>query len=62
MPAMPGSALVVIESKLILAVSNTILDRHTMAFDRHQGSMRFPLVHQVVKKARSLIGDATTDK
>src|SRR5882724_5192089 len=35
-PAMPGSALVVIESELILRGLETILDRPPMAFDRHQ--------------------------
>ena len=36
MPAMPGSALVVIESELVLRGLKTILDCPPMAFDRHQ--------------------------
>src|SRR5438105_3755651 len=36
MPAMPGSALVVIESELIFRGLKTILDRPLMAFDLHQ--------------------------
>ena len=36
MPAMPGSALVVIETKLVLRSLKAVLDRPPMAFDRHQ--------------------------
>src|SRR5471032_1448873 len=36
MPAMPGSALVVIEPELVFRGLKTILDRPSMAFDRHQ--------------------------
>ncbi len=35
-PAMPGSALVVIETKLVLRRLKAVLDRPPMAFDRHQ--------------------------
>jgi len=36
MPAMPGSALVVIEPELVFGGLKTILDRPAMAFDRDQ--------------------------
>ena len=36
MPAMPGSALVVIEPELVFRGLKTVLDRPSMAFDRHQ--------------------------
>src|ERR1700730_10278396 len=36
MPAMPGSALVVIEPELIFCGLKTVLDRPPLAFDRHQ--------------------------
>src|SRR3981081_1546820 len=53
MPAMPGSALVVIEPELVLGGLETVLDRPAMAFDGDQRfdgcSCRAP----VVKKARS---------
>jgi hypothetical protein len=35
-PAMPGSALVVIEPELILGSLKTVLDRPSTAFDRDQ--------------------------
>ena len=52
-PAMPGSALVVIETKLVLRSLEAVLDRPPMAFDRHQRFIDVPAGHQVVKKARS---------
>ena len=36
MPAMPGSALVVIEPELVFSGLKTVLDRPPMAFDRNQ--------------------------
>src|SRR5713226_8612258 len=36
MPAMPGSALVVIEPELVFGGLKTVLDRPAMAFDRDQ--------------------------
>src|SRR4030081_1029955 len=36
MPAVPGSALVVIEPELVFGGLETVLDRPAMAFDRHQ--------------------------
>src|ERR1022692_3200508 len=53
MPAMPGSALVVIEPELVFRGLKTVLDRPPMAFDRPSVSMDVPAGHQVVKKARS---------
>ena len=54
MPAMPGSALVVIEPELRFRGFKAILDRPSMAFDRYQRfSIDVPAGHQVVKKARS---------
>jgi hypothetical protein len=35
MPTMPGSALVVVESELVLRGLKTVLDRPPMAFDRY---------------------------
>jgi len=35
-PAMPGSALVVIEPELVFRGFKAVLDRPSMAFDRHQ--------------------------
>ena len=62
MPAMPGSALVVIESELILRGLKTILDRPAMAFDRDQRfdgcSCRAPSGEE----GEVIIGDATTDQ
>src|SRR5712664_357889 len=36
MPAMPGSALIVIEPELVFGGLKTVLDRPAMAFDRDQ--------------------------
>ena len=36
MPAVPGSALVVVEPELVLGSLKTVLDCPPMAFDRHQ--------------------------
>jgi hypothetical protein len=38
MPAMPGSALVVIEAEFVFGGLKTVLDRPAMAFDREQNS------------------------
>jgi hypothetical protein len=53
MPAMPGSALVVIEAELVFCSLKTVLDHPAMAFDQTSVSMAVPAGHQVVKKARS---------
>jgi hypothetical protein len=52
-PAMPGSALVVIEPELVFRGFKAVLDRPSMAFDRDQRFNDVPAGHQVVKKARS---------
>ena len=62
MPAMPGSALVVIESELIFCGLKTILDRPPMAFDRHQ---RFDGCSRGTpggEEGEIAIGDTTTDQ
>src|ERR1700681_4229449 len=62
MPAMPGSALVVIEAELVLGGFKTVLDRPAMAFDRDQRfdgcSCRAPSGEE----GEVIIGDATTDQ
>src|SRR6266481_8806473 len=62
MPAMPGSALVVIESELVLRGLKTVLDRPPVAFDRHQRfdgcSCRTP----GGEEGEIAIGDMTTDQ
>src|SRR6202022_3148732 len=62
MPAVPGSALVVIESELVLRGLETVLDRPPMAFDRHQRfdgcSRRTP----GGEEGEITIGDMTTDQ
>src|SRR5208337_3951424 len=62
MPAMPGSALVVIESELVLGGLETVLDRPPMAFDRHQrfdGCSRWAPGSE---EGEIAIGDPTTDQ
>ena len=62
MPAMPGSALVVIESELVLRGLKTVLDRPPMAFDRHQrfdGRSRWTPGRE---EGEIAIGDTTTDQ
>ena len=62
MPAMPGSALVVIEAELVFGGLKTVLDRPAMAFDcdqRFDGcSCRAP----GGEEGEVIIGDATTDQ
>src|ERR1700737_3859100 len=52
-PAMPGSALVVIEPELVFRGFKAVLDRPSMAFDRAQGFIGCPPWAQVGEKARS---------
>ena len=52
-PAMPGSALVVIEPELVFRGFKAVLDRPSMAFDRDQRFNGCSRWAQVVKKARS---------
>jgi len=62
MPAMPGSALVMIESELVLRGLKTVLDRPPMAFDRHQrfdGCCRWAPSGE---EGEIAIGDTTTDQ
>ena len=62
MPAMPGSALVVIESELVLGGLETVLDRPPMAFDRHQrfdGCSRWTPGRE---ESEIAIGDTTADQ
>ena len=62
MPAMPGSALVVIEPELVFRGLKTVLDRPPMAFDRHQrfdGCSRWTPGGE---EGEIAIGDTTTDQ
>ena len=62
MPAVPGSALVVIEPELVFGGLKTVLDRPSMAFDRNQrfdGCSRWAPGGEEGKIA---IGDTTTDQ
>src|SRR6266576_6000531 len=62
MPAMPGSALVVIEPELVLGGLKTVFDCPPMAFDRHQcfdGCSRWTPGGE---EGEIVIGDATTDQ
>ena len=59
---MPGSALVVIETKLVLRSLKAVLDRPPMAFDRHQrfdGCCRWAPGGE---EGEIAIGDMTTDQ
>src|SRR3981081_3325369 len=61
-PAMPGSALVVIEPELVFRGFKAVLDRPSMAFDRHQrfdGRSRWAPGGE---EGEVIIGDATTDQ
>ena len=62
MPAMPGSALVVIEPELVFGGLKTVLDRPPMAFDRYQrfeGCCRWAPGSE---EGEIAIGDTTTDQ
>ena len=62
MPAMPGSALVVIEPELVFRRIKTVLDRPSMAFD---GDQRFDGCCRRTpggEEREIAIGDATTDQ
>ncbi len=62
MPAMPGSALVVIESELILRGLETILDRPSMALDRDQRFNGCSRWAPGGEEGEVIIGDATADQ
>src|SRR5882757_9346604 len=62
MPPMPGSALVVIEPELVFRGLKTVLDRPSMAFDRHQrfdGCCRWAPSGE---EGEIAIGDMTADQ
>ena len=62
MPAMPGSALVVIEAEFVFRGLETVLDRPPMAFD---GDQRFDGCCSWTpggEEGEIAIGDATTDQ
>src|ERR1700726_4600169 len=62
MPPMPGSALVVIEPKLVFRGLKTVLDRPPMAFDHHRrfdGCSRWTPGSE---EGEIAIGDMTTDQ
>ena len=62
MPAMPGSALVVIEPELVLGGLKTVLDCPPMAFDRHQRFNRCSRWTPGGEEGEIVIGDTTTDQ
>ena len=62
MPAMPGSALVVIEPELVLGGFKAVLDSPSMAFDRHQRFNRCSRWAPGAEEGEITIGDATTDQ
>src|SRR5882672_5606839 len=62
MPAMPGSALVVIEPELVLGGLKTVLDCPPMAFDRHQCFNRCSRWTPGGEEGEIAIGDTTTDQ
>ena len=62
MPAMPGSALVVIESELVLGGLKTVLDRPAMAFYRDQCFDGCSCWAPGGEEGEVIIGDATTDQ
>ena len=61
-PAMPGSALVVIEPELVFRGLKTVLDRPPMAFDRHQRFDGCSCWAPSGEEGEVIIGDATTDQ
>src|SRR5882762_1734971 len=62
MPAMPGSALVVIEPELVLGGLKTVLDCPPMAFDRHQRFNRCSRWTPGGEEGEITIGDAAADQ
>ena len=61
-PAMPGSALVVIEPELVFRGFKAVLDRPSMAFDRDQRFNGCSRWAPGGEKGEVIIGDATTDQ
>src|SRR5271169_4999653 len=62
MPAMPGSALVVIEPELVFRGLKAVLDRPAMAFDRHQRFDRCCRWAPGAEEGEIAIGDMTADQ
>ena len=62
MPAMPGSALVVIEAELVFGGLKTVLDCPAMAFDRDQRFNGCFCWAPSGEEGEVIIGDATTDQ
>ena len=61
-PAMPGSALVVIEPELVLRGLKTILDRPPTTLDRHQHFDRCSRWTPCGKEGEIAIGDVATNQ
>src|SRR5437899_10508474 len=61
-PAMPGSALVVIEPELVFRGLQAVLDRPSMAFDRDQRFNGCSGWAPGGEEGEVIIGDATTDQ
>ena len=61
-PAMPGSALVVIEPELVFRGFKTILDRPSMAFDRDQRFNGCSRWTPGGEEGEVIIGDTTADQ
>ena len=61
-PAVPGSALVVIESELVFRGFKAVLDRPSMAFDRHQRFDRRSRWTPGGEEGEIAIGDVTPDQ
>src|SRR6202030_1614424 len=62
MPAMPGSALVVIEPELVFRGFKAVLDRPSMAFDRDQRFNGCSRWAPGGEEGEVTIGDAATDQ
>ena len=62
MPAMPGSALVVIEAELVFGGLKAVLDRPAMAFDRHQRFDGCSCWAPGGEEGEIAIGDMATDQ
>ena len=61
-PAVPGSALVVIEPELVFRGFKAVLDRPSMAFDSDQRFNGCPRWTPSGEEGEVIIGDATTDQ
>src|SRR5450631_2388701 len=61
-PAMPGSALVVIEPELVLRGFKAVLDRPSVAFDSDERFNSCSCWAPSGEEGEVIIGDATTDQ